>query len=1480
MNLADVERVECLSPLEKAMVACGPATLAHAHILTAQVAAPLDRDKLQHAIAHVAHADERLRTFIRWKGLDRPLALVRKEIQALTGMENAGSGLDASQPLVAWRVGELPRGFELQLEANPVLFDVPAAKAVLCDAIESYSDILLAKSPPLRIAIPAPSGPTPAPVDEAVIEDFWKQSFTGVENSHGLPLERIHRLPAAYGERSADCLAIPQSFWRELAARNLSAETVLTAAWTLLADSFLAGSPAISGFALATGATGLLGSLRFTAPLVLRVDERASCREWLADVHAQLETLKQRPAPLETIEDWIGAEHGSLVQCRLSYVANPRPIHAPINSIRVSEAQSPPLSLTLEGEPDALLRADYDANRFDPNAIQLLLNRTVALLCRCVTFDRQAVGEITALEPDERQLLVNEWGDGGLQPSQGFIHEVFAAVAEASPASAALRWGTQALSYAELNAWSNRLARYLQQLGVSRNVRVGIYLDRGFELVCSLLAVLKAGGVCLPLDPANPSARNEQILADSNTEIVLCDSPLAFGIRPRGCKLICLDRETAHIDAFDPENLITPLAPDNLAYMIYTSGSTGAPKGVLVPHRGIVNLARTQAEAFGIRSGTTVLNFASFTFDAAVSEWSTAFAAGATLVIPTDVRSLSGRLLCQFLYDEHIEVATLPPSVLATLPEEPLPSLRTLVIAGEACDPELAGRWASGRKLVNAYGPTESTVCATMWNSPSGSSLLPIGKPIPNLTAYVLSHRGSPVCAGALGELCIGGLGLALGYHAQPAATAERFRPDPFSNLPGARLFRTGDRVRWSPAGQLEFLGRIDRQVKVRGFRIEPAEIETLLRQHSAIRDAVVDAVAGRDSQKRLVAWIVPQAVNSPPSKDDLREFLSQRLPSYMVPAAFVLLSEFPLTISGKIDRQRLPLPTSGNSLSLSNETTMTPRERKLAAIWSAVLGVPDVSPHDNFFSLGGDSILSIQVIARANDEGLRLTTQQFFDHQTIAELAAVAEETGSPIVDSGANLSWAPLTPIQSWFFDCQPPEARDHYNQAVTFEIGPAVAAAAIERALSCVISRHDALRLRFVPTESGWQQQVTEPAARFFTCCDLSGVPASAHGSLATTIANRLQSSLDLGAGILLRSVYFYRGPSTPPLVFIVVHHLVIDGVSWRTLLIELATACRQISDGQAVHLGSASFSFCKWAHILTQEALSGRWDSELPWWTSVLSSAPGRLACDWPDGINNRKSARTLSAMLNAGETQSLLHTVPNSYGTQINDALLSAFSRALAEWTGHERCFFDIESHGRDGLPNCDLAKTIGWLTTFYPVCLNLGLRVTPADALLSVQEQLRRVPSHGFGYLPLLYASASSPASGALAALPKPEIVFNYLGQISQASSEGAAFVPRSDFCGNSQADAGLRTHVLEMNAVVAEGCLQTIWTYSENLHRPETVQRLSNLFLACLRALIEHCESQARVHYTPADFPEAGLSVDDLEQIVAMIGGGIAEPV
>lgn len=1149
-----------------------------------------------------------------------------------------------------------------------------------------------------------------------------------------------------------------------------------------------------------------------------------------------------------------------------------------------SEIQQAKLGLRCERTEAGEINAElsYDPQVYEKSDVEWLIDRMQTTIRSVIENASQTIGEVTVVSERESKFLVEELSgtsDESVAEDQSIV-SLFEATVETYGSRVAIVCGEETLTYAELNRKANQLARFLRARGVGPDVNVALFVERTVNAFVGLLAILKAGGAFVPMNLEQPEDRLARQLADMQAPLVLTEEKLMKAVPEFAGTVVCLDSAARWWADESTQNLAVTCLPDHLAYIIYTSGSTGIPKGVAVTRGNLLNYTRFMCRRLQLDTNVEPLSFATVSTLAADLGHTAIFpslVSGGCLHVISYETVTDAERFAAYLEAHPIDVLKIVPSHLsALLSERDVLPRQWLVLGGEALSGQLVDRLrqrSTSCRIINHYGPTETTVgCLTfdVDEMLEHSATVPIGRPIANTRAYVTDTFGRLVPFGVSGELCIGGAGVARGYLNQAEQTSERFIPDMFSGQAGARLYRTGDVVRRLRNGAIEFLGRVDSQVKIRGHRVELGEIEVALRQHPDVREVVVVAVSDEREHKRLVAYLVPSRKPGP-TVSELQAFLKSKLPASMWPSLFVLLEELPLTPNGKIDRRALPAPDAAR-VAPDSRTLDAPRsdvERTLAEIWQQVLGIAELGINDNFFELGGDSIISIQIIARANQRGIRLTPKQLFQNQTIASLASVADTTGAQTdAEQGIVTGPLPLTPVQQWFFEQNISEPH-HWNQSLLFELKQTLDTRLLEKAVQHLVTHHDALRLRFTKEETGWQQFNTAVTATAFEYVDLSLLPPAERSATIEQHAAKTQAGIDLSAGSLIRTVLFDCGPTEAARFLIVVHHLAIDGISWRVLLADLQTVYHQLTRGEVVQLAPKTTSFKHWAHQLATHAQAAETLAELPFWLEQVQFA-NQLPRDKEDGENTVASAETFISELNADETRALLRDVPTKFHTQINDALLAALGQALASWTNADSALVECEGHGREELDDeTDVSLTVGWFTTHFPLMLNVAETATPGQALQMIKEQLRRVPRHGVGYGLLRYLCADAQVATQLRNAPKPEVSFNYLGQIDQTLPSAAMFTVANENPGPSRSLAAKRPFALEVGGSVTGGKLLMHWTYSRNVHHRDTIEKLAESFVAALRSLINYAANEGAVSLTPADFPLAHLDQSELDELM-----------
>ncbi|HEV2733674.1 MAG TPA: amino acid adenylation domain-containing protein, partial [Longimicrobiaceae bacterium] len=893
-------------------------------------------------------------------------------------------------------------------------------------------------------------------------EAFWRRSLAGFAAPTPLGIGRVDG-PApgdGYVEEELELPEEPTLALRDFSRRHqVTPNTLVQGAWGLLLsrysgeDDVLFGAVVSGRPAELEGVEEMVGLFINTLPVRVRVPDDTPVVEWLRRLQAEQADARQYDhTPLARVQGWSEVPQGTpLFETLLAFESYPVDQEAvarersrsglELRGVRSIERTHYAVTLTVAPGRRFLLRATCDGARLDAPAVRRMLGHLGALLEGILAGPERRVGDLSPVTAAERARLL---GDGaatpGAHPRGRCIHEIFSEQAARTPDAVAVRFEGESVTYAGLERRANRLARLLAARGAGPETRVGVHLERSVELVVALLGVLKAGGAYVPLDPSYPPGRLAWMLEDAGVAVLLTRERLRGTLPAGAAVVVSLDGSADALPDEDGAAPAVPAGPESLAYVIYTSGSTGTPRAVAVPHRAVVRLVRG-ADYADLGPGEVFLQLAPVSFDAATLElWGPLLNGGRLVVHPPHAPSPDE--LGEILLREGVSTLWLTAGLFHLMVDERVEGLRgvrQLLAGGDVLSPAhvlRALRELPGCRIVNGYGPTENTTftCCHTATEETVRGSVPVGRPIAGTAVYLLDRGLEPVPVGVAGELYAGGEGVARGYLGRPELTAGRFVPDPFSGEPGARMYRTGDRARWREDGTVEFLGRADRQVKVRGFRIEPGEVEEALRRHEGVLDAVVVARDDLPGQRRLVAYLTGQAV---PAEEVLRERLGSVLPEYMVPSAFVVLDALPLTPSGKVDRGALPAPEGGSGASPGGYTApRTPAEEALAGIWAEVLGVEKVGVHDGFFALGGDSILAIQVVARANRAEIRFTPKQLFEQQTVAALAGVVGSAPAAKAEEGPATGEVGLTPVQHWFLELGLSRPQ-HFNQAVLLEV-----------------------------------------------------------------------------------------------------------------------------------------------------------------------------------------------------------------------------------------------------------------------------------------------------------------------------------------------------------------------------------------------------------------------------------------------------------
>src|SRR5579864_5148228 len=1230
---------------------------------------PLDPAALQAALADLIGRHESLRTvFTEAEGIARQTildaAVIRPELESLDCTESAlsealkqatGYCFDLSRqiPLRAWLFRLAPSRHVLVLLVHHIASDGWSMRPLLRDVATAYAARCRGQSPAWR-ALPVQyadytlwqrqllgeESDSHSPIAAQIA--YWQQALAGLPEQITLPADRPRPTHASYGGDSLE-LPVEAATHSQLLALAREARAslfmVLHGALAVLLSRLGAGSDIPLGSPIAGRTDDALDDLVgfFVNTLVLRTDTSGnpSFRQLLARVRAlDLAAYSHQDLPFERLVEILNpvrsTAHHPLFQVMLA-VQNEADDSLTLHGLTVAPQ---PFGFkiakfdlgfefteqrTAAGTPGGLTaEIEYACDLFERATVESLAQRMVRLLGTIAEQPDLPIGSLDLLAPEERREILYDWNATDVEyPREKCIHQLFEEQVGKNPEATAIVYEDQCLSYDELNEQANRLAHYLISLGVKPDERVAICVERSVEMVVGLLAVLKAGGAYVPLDPAYPAERLRFMLEDSGPVVLLTQSHLEGLFNDVNTSLLVIDISEIFLWRDQPENNLerktVGLTSEHLAYIIYTSGSTGRPKGVLIGHRGVMNVITTSLSTFAVRQGSRIVQLASLTFDASVLEIFTALLGGATLYLVKRDALLSIADLGRFLQENAISTMAIPPSLLSLIPAGDYSELSTIVVGGETCSRELAARWASGRVFLNAYAPTEATIYATLMRCEAGEGQAPaIGRPIANTKIYLLDEYGEPVPVGVVGEIYIGGVGVAQGYLKRAELTAERFVPEPYSWVPGARMYRTGDLGRYLRDGNLEFVGRYDQQVKIRGFRIELGEIEVRLREHSLVREAVVATREDAEGENRLVAYVVGGKEEEGKLARTLRTYLAGLLPEYMVPAAIVALPALPLTPNGKLDRKALPAP---QFTAAASRAPRTPQEEMLAQLFAEVLGLQRVGIDDGFFDLGGHSLLATRLVSRIRSVlDVELPVRALFEAPTVAELAAQLDSSsaGRTALRPLPRPQVIPLSFAQQrlWFlYQFEGPSPT--YNIPIALRLDGPLDPAALQAALADLIGRHESLRTVFTEAEGVARQTILDAAV---IRPELESLDCT-ESALSEALKQATGYCFDLSRQIPLRAWLIRLGPSRHVLVLLV-HHIASDGWSMRPLLRDVATAYAARCRGQSPAWRALPVQYADYT-LWQRQLLGEESDSHSPiaaqiaYWQQALAGLPEQI-----------------------------------------------------------------------------------------------------------------------------------------------------------------------------------------------------------------------------------------------------------------------------
>ncbi|MGD2088698.1 MAG: amino acid adenylation domain-containing protein, partial [Candidatus Aminicenantes bacterium] len=1136
------------------------------------------------------------------------------------------------------------------------------------------------------------------------------------------------------------------------------------------------------------------------------------------------------------------------------------------------------LTLTcVEVEAKLLCIFEYSTKLFKRETIEGFFTYFKNIAEGVINDINRRLGDLEPLTDDEKTRLLLDFNDTEtVYPTNKRLHELFVEQVEQTPDHIAVFGPSPGtihelpaqVTYRELNQKSDQLADALMKRGIQADMIVGIMVNRSVEIVASILGILKSGGVYMPIDPDYPQERINYILADSAAKIQLTADAINRLPTPPHLHLApWINAPGTEVSSFSTltSTSTCQVSPANLAYVIYTSGSTGKPKGVLIQHNNVVNQMVGLQKRYAFETGFHHILLAPFTFDPSVQQIFLPLISGGKLhLVPRSCIDYPQELL-RYIVSKQIDIVNTVPSLMDLLLDHARDHkklfFKYIILAGELFSTGLHRKLRSSvnvEKLINIYGPAEATINTTCYECQEVETVIPIGRPLMNYKLVILDKYLKLIPIGVGGEISIMGKGISRGYMNQPELTQQKFIR--FPQAPEDRMYMTGDLGKWLPDGNIEFLGRIDHQLKIRGIRIELGEIENILLSHHEIKETVVVSKATERGDAYLCAYIIS---NKEIQVSELRKYLSTYLPHYMIPSYFVKLAKIPMTAHGKIDRNSLPEP---EELILRDDVHYIPpatvMEKKLVEIWEKVLGRNNIGINENFFLMGGDSIKAIQIISRMNSAGYKLEMKDLFQYPVISELAPQVRKL-KRIPDQSTITGTLPLTPIQKMFFDRTFLGSfhYHHFNQAVMFYSSQELDKEIIKKVFSKIQAHHDALRMTYkINTDSREVIQINNGLDHPLSLQEYDLKNQENSLKELQYKVNEIQSGIDIEKGPLMRLGLFHLDDGDR--ILIVIHHLVIDGISWRILVEDLETLYGQYQRGEKPVLPPKTDSFKHWAQSLSEYANSNTLLKEKAYWNQWEANIVPAIRKDFEVNENAVKDTRTISFTMEEEETKLLFTKVNRGFNTDINDILLTALGLGIKKAFEQDRVLLALEGHGREEvLEDMDISRTVGWFTSIYPAVLDMSYAGDLGRQVKEIKETLRRIPHKGLGYGILKYLTAEGFKKESQFKL-NPQISFNYLGQFDVDETQISFFEIAKESTGNMQSLKNQRSHDLDVSGMTTANRLTMTFSYNKTHFKPETIASLFNHVQSQLKQIITFCCSKEKMELTPCDFTYKGLSI------------------
>ncbi len=1484
-----------LSPTQKGMLfhtIYDEKTPVYFEQLAFTIKGPLDVNAFKKAWEHLIFITPAFRTVFKWTKVKAPLQVVLKHFPVDLELINIEKLAKDKQEETIRRFLDKDKATPFDMEEGPLIrlnlfrlnenkhhfiwsyhhifLDGWCMPMVLKDLYESYMACIKGASLPRPIRRPYKDyiGWT-LKQDQEASTKFWKKHLWDLEAPTLLPFDRMP------GQSDTTAIGMERlSLSEEMTARlqtltrkeRITLSSLVQSVWSILLSCYGNQEDVVSGSTVSgrppglKGVEDMVGLFINTLPVRVRFTKDMTISELLQSV--QKFTLAIRDYEYSLLSDVKACSAIPKSQNLFDSIVvfENYPVESfsigedsdfGISNIKTVEMTNFPLTLIVSPGTNMNIDLHYYKALFDRGTIQKVLGHMDQALKAIVNDQTIKVSDLDILTKAERREILVGFNDTGAPfPGDKCPYQIFEEQAARTPDNIALTFEDKCMTYRELNERVNQLAHYLRKNGVAPDAKVGLLVERSFEMLVGILGIQKAGGAYIPMDPEYPKARLEYMLKDSRSPVLVTQSALLGGLSQLPENVVVLDKDEREISLESKDNPMPCAMPANLSHLIYTSGSTGLPKGVMIEHRNVTAFLFWALDEFAYDEYEKMIASTSMCFDLSVFEFFLPLITGAQVIILRSSLDLD-----EFLQENSGTMINTVRSALKHLlaSMRSRHSIKAINLAGE---PLKLGLVQEAYERIdvdiirNLYGPTEDTTYSTNFRIPKDIVRQPlIGEPIANTRVYILNKFLNPVPVGIKGEIYLSGADLARGYWEAPEKTEERFIQNLFCPDEYPFLYKTGDIGSWLPDGNIAFHGRVDYQVKIRGNRIEMGEIEARLSRHELISDVAVVDNEDEEGNKYLLAYYVSKEEIS---TTDLREHIKDELPDYMVPSRFILLDQLPLTPNGKVDRNALPKPdTLRPKVGTEYLAPQNELQESIADVWQKVLGIDKVGINDNFFDLGGDSIISLQVVGKLKKAGYDIRPRHIFEHQTIFDLALVVADTTEIIAEQGPVSGTAPLTPIQRWFFD-QQFENNHFFNQSLMFRSNVQIDKVALQKSLQALINHHDALRMRF---PDGVSEGSPLGEKIFFRTMDVKDNGALEQAVYSLLSALNIESGPVFGVGLFQKDDECY-------LVF-TAHHLVVDGVSWRILFEDLFAGYSTILNGGKINFPAKTSPYKTWAARLTEVAGFPDMEKEIGYWEEEFDVMIQDLPVDHDKGKNDIASSTAIKVALDETSTEYLLKDANTAFNTDLNDLLMTAILKTLMDWTGHDHVMIDLERHGREDLfEDIDISRTVGWFTTIFPVVFNTDSLDDSGSWIKYVKERLRAVPHKGFNYGMLKYMGRESRVPDR-----KPQIVFNYLGQVDNIGLKGS-YEPVDTIRALAGDPVNCRTHLIDISCRIENSKLLIHVGFSRNRYLDSTMERLSRHIKIEIESVIRHCMEAESVHYTPSDFSLAKISQEQLDVI------------